>query len=87
VERFKTRCLNPLLEQLVDWWGWVKHLHEDPFTSRYPTTDPQKIHWQHPFGVYNVLDEGGSSDLDEYLDTGSEVGLKRVETLFPELDQ
>lgn len=33
----------------------------------------------------NVLDEGGHSDLDEYLATGSTVGLRRVTDLFPEL--
>ena len=35
--------------------------------------------------VYNVLDEGGSSDLDAYLESGSEAGLQRIENLFPEL--
>lgn len=44
------------------------------------------IHWRHPFGVWNVLNEGGSSELDEYLVTGSEVGLERGRSLFPELE-
>lgn len=44
------------------------------------------LHWQHPFGVYNILNEGGRSDLDEYLANGSEVGLQRTTNLFPELD-
>lgn len=34
---------------------------------------------------YNVLDEGGSSDMDAMLESGSEVGLQRTENLFPEL--
>jgi hypothetical protein len=42
-------------------------------------------HWQHPFGVYNVLDEGGSSDLDNYLESGTEIGLARTTNLYPEL--
>jgi hypothetical protein len=78
VERFKVRCLNPLLEQLCDWWDWITQPGDDILNCCGP-------HWQHPFGVYNTLDEGGSTDLDEYLETGSEVGLKRVDNLFPEL--
>lgn len=100
VARFRRECLDPILEQLCDWWEWVAYLHpEDHFHSgesggyskklrdrrivgRYVGNPP---HWRHPFGVYNVLDEGGSSDLDEYLATGSQAGLVRTETLFGEL--
>lgn len=82
LERFKTKCLNPLLETLCVWYDVVvreKVVAVNAFTLR------DMMHWQHPFGVYNILDEGGSSDLDEYLLTGSEVGLTRTEDLFPEL--
>jgi hypothetical protein len=48
---------------------------------------PSAIHWRHPFGVYDALNEGGSSDLDEYLETGSTVGLEKASTLFPELEE
>jgi hypothetical protein len=43
------------------------------------------LHYRHPFGSVNWLDEGGASDLDEYLATGSEAGLQRIDDLFPEL--
>jgi hypothetical protein len=43
------------------------------------------IHWRMPYGVYNPLLEGGATDLDECLDTGSRVGLVRTDDLFPEL--
>jgi hypothetical protein len=46
-----------------------------------------KMHWRHPYGVFDALNEGGSSDLDEYLETGSTVGLERASTLFPELEE
>lgn len=88
VERFKKECLNPILEQLCDWWEWVKY-EGNPFVSE-GKNDPQNKHWRHPFGVYNILDEGGSSDLDYYLATGNETGLIRLdrgEELFPELEQ
>ncbi len=77
IERFKDKCLNPLLESLCQWYeaeANVEHAH--PHVER---------SWVHPFGVRNILDEGGSSDLDEYLVTGSEVGLVRAEYLFREL--
>ena len=81
VSKFRRECLDPILEQLCDWWEWVRD-HPLPFG---PRIDGSVIHWRHPFGVYNVLDEGGSTDLDEYLASGSEVGLQRTDNLFPEL--
>jgi hypothetical protein len=44
------------------------------------------IHWRTPYGFYNVLAEGGSTELDEYLATGSELGLERTSKLFRELE-
>jgi hypothetical protein len=90
VERFKRECLNPILEQLCDWWSWVEisTLRTKGSAFDYDAHHGYgAIHWRHPFGVYNVLDEGGSSDLDEYLESGSEAGLRRATTLFPELER
>lgn len=78
IERFKKDFLNPCLEQLCDWWQVMNGGQVSPYASDYQ-------HYRLPFGVYNPIIDGGSSDLDEYLQTGSEVGLTRVETLFPEL--
>ncbi len=80
VQRFEQRFLIPILEQLCDWWAFMEECYYLPWNSN------QKIHWQHPYGVYNVLNEGGRSDLDECLMNGSEVGLQRVKNLFPELN-
>ena len=44
------------------------------------------FHWRHPYGVYNPLDEGRMGDLDEYLESGADLGLIRVENLFEELE-
>lgn len=100
VKRFRRECLDPILEQLCDWWSWIKASPTDPFDNSYEDENGVQlngcetegdrpvygyVHWRHPFGVYNVLDEGGSSDLDHYVDSGSTVGLERVENLFPEL--
>ncbi len=77
IRRFRKECLDPILERLGQWYDEVTE-EGDPFTAT-------GIHYRHPFGVYNSLNEGGSSDLDEYLMTGSEVGLQRVDSLFGEL--
>lgn len=81
INNFRRKCLDPILEQLCWWYEETVLGKHVPSNGKYPPP-----HWQHPFGVWNVLDEGGSSDLDEYLRSGSEVGLHRVDTLFPELE-
>jgi hypothetical protein len=88
VAAFRQQCLDPVLEQLCDWWKFVSE--GDPWSRPETPRDAFReygIHWRHPFGVWNVLDEGGSSDLDHYLATGSDVGLVRTDNLFPELEQ
>ena len=82
--RFRRECLDPILEELCDWWGNVARV-SDPFVNNALPTGAGR-HWRHPFGVYNVLDEGGAGELDEYLATGSTLGLERVSNLFRELD-
>lgn len=79
IERFRRECLDPLLEQLCDWWHWVT----SPVGSKDPFSD--RLHFRTPYGMYNVLAEGGSADVDEYLNTGSDVGLVRGHPLFQEL--
>lgn len=78
--RFRQQCLDPVLEQLCDWWDWVsKYAKGDPFSKA------SSLHWRYPYGVYNVLQEGGMAEVDEYLNTGSELGLERTTELFKEL--
>lgn len=79
VNKFRQQCLDPILENLCNWWD--HQTGQSVTESEYAAG----IHWRHPFGVYNVLDEGGASDLDAYLATGSESGLTRTKDLFPEL--
>lgn len=80
---YQQRVLIPTLERLCKWYDMMKAAMTRgvlPFelANNY-------LHWQHPFGMRNILDEGGESDLDPYLENGNEVGLVRVEELFPEL--
>lgn len=84
--KFRRECLDPILEQLCDWWehvGTAYRIYGDPFRG---SELSRGLHWRHPYGVFDALNEGGSSDLDEYLETGSTVGLERASTLFPELE-
>lgn len=78
IKRFKKLCLNPLLEQLCDWYDFVT---EDPAGLKTVNT----VHYMTPFGLWNPLIEAGQTDLDQYLETGREIGLHRVDKLFTEL--
>lgn len=80
VTDYVKRYLGNHLEQLCLWWNWISSPEglKDPFAN--------SIHWQTPYGVYNTMLEGRTGDLDEYLATGSTVGLEQVETLFGELE-
>jgi hypothetical protein len=82
VERFKRECLDPILEQLCDWWQVVTN---DSKCKHW--AGPSCLHFRMPFGVYSGLMDArvGVTDLDEHLATGSTVGLRRVKNLFPEL--
>lgn len=87
IDNFKTHCLNPLLSQLCEWWDWVSACYKYG-SSPFDWADggyTNWLHWQHPYGVANVLNEGGSSDLDSYLETGNTVGLRKIDNLYPEL--
>lgn len=91
IERFRREFFDPTLEQLADWWDWVKD-NPDPFSPNDGCENSvgravrSSIHWRSPYGVYNVLHQGGSTELDAYLETGSMVGLEKAKTLFQELE-
>lgn len=83
IQCFKDSCLDPLLESLCDWWSLVSedggYIHPPSYRG---------LHWRMPYGVYNPTLEGNQSDLDNYLNTGSKVGLQQLEDssqLFAEL--
>lgn len=91
IEKFKRECLNPVLENLLDdyeWWERCYRVYGDVYRmedrqKEFP--DHRARMYRYPFGIYNPLEEGGSSEVDEYLSSGSTVGLHRPTTLFPEL--
>lgn len=87
VAKMIDRYYNPILEQLSQWWKWVSSPTglADPFGSCSIKGVAPGIHWQTPYGFYNVLAEGGYGDVDNYLTTGDLAGLTKVTNLFPEL--
>jgi hypothetical protein len=83
ISRFKQRFLNPVLEQLCDWYVDIMD-SPDPF--RESLVGRHSTHFQMPYGVYSPLLDGRPTEVDEYLATGSMAGLQRAEKLFTELE-
>lgn len=81
VLRFQRQTLIPMLEQLCDWYTSVTggNVYDSPIGHNYQN-------YLMPYGVYSPLSEGYTTDVDEYIFTGSMTGLTRMKTLFPELE-
>lgn len=86
LQKFERVVLTPILEQLCDWWQYMELVNFSPWSKEASKSVTNRLHWQHPYGIYNIVNEGGSSDVDEYLSSGSEVGLVRQTKLFRELE-
>lgn len=99
INKFVTTCFDPILENLCDdyeWWAFCKKEGIKAFDDvgsrfnralNFPQHCPR--HFRFPYGVWNPLMEGYSSDLDEHLHTGSMVGLQYLKDgseLFRELN-
>lgn len=88
---FQLQSLNPILEQLCDWWEWIERNPFDPWTPRDRDNvdgvgwDRNSVHYRYPYGVYNPAAEGRQGEYDDYLATGNLRFLDRVDNLFPEL--
>lgn len=83
VARFRRQCLDPILEQLCDWWEFIAAAGSNPWV--FDKGEYHAAHYRFPYGVWNPLTDGNGTDLDHLLDEGSTVGLAKVENLFPEL--
>jgi PD-(D/E)XK nuclease superfamily len=80
IDKFKSTFLDPALECLCDWYKCVTN---DKRTNQWDTLSYQNFRL--PFGIFNTLAERGYTEVDEYLATGSTIGLERCEEMFPEL--
>ena len=91
IEKFKTEFLLPALENIADdyeWWAWCLVTTKSAYDAKeraaeFPHHYPR--HYRMPFGVRSSLQEGGTTDMDTYLENGSTVGLSYSDNLFPEL--
>jgi hypothetical protein len=79
IKKFATEILDPVLQQLCDWWDWIKADPAHPFRTG------NTLHFRLPFGIYNAMFDGQRGEYFDLLTTGSEVGLVKVDNLFPEL--
>jgi len=77
VDYFENIFLKPCLEELCNWYSTQTGVGEP---------DGKTYHYRLPYGIYNNVMEGMTGEIDEYLRTGSTVGMNRVTDMFPELD-
>lgn len=85
VQRFRRECLDPILEAMCNWYmEQTDALAGTQARSDYLTCFSGS-HFRMPFGADNTVSEFGWSDLDEYITSGSTIGLERRESLFGEL--
>jgi hypothetical protein len=82
IERFRRQCLDPVLENLCDWWECLTRCSSDNPYER--CRKHGSTLWRTPY-FYNPLSEGAPTDLDHYVDGGNMAGLDRVDVLYPEL--
>ncbi len=87
VQVFRDTCLDPLLEHICQWYYGITKQPEKLWLQDNQQLDlsNQSYHYRTPFGVWSALEEGGATEYDHFLESGSEAGLRRVETLFEEL--
>jgi len=91
LKHFQKEVINPILENLWDWWEWmefccaegVDRFDGELRNEKFPHHVPRPFRF--PFGVYNSLTEGRHDELNLYLTTGSMAGMQEVESLFREL--
>lgn len=100
IERFQKESLDPMLEQMCDWWDSIQgdlwdpwnvtvidtNLYRNPEHHIVTNKHPNKLHMRTPFGIFNKLAKGLVGDYQEYLTTGNKDSLQRITTVFPELD-
>ena len=83
IKVFRDTCLDPLLEQLCWWYDSI--IGVPPSSKTDWECLVRALSYRTPFGLFNPLMENGSTEYDAYLESGSEAGLRRVESLFGEL--
>ena len=89
IKKFKDDFLDPCLEHLCLWYDYqtgISKWYGYQGSAVSPNGFPSCLHYRLPYGIYNNILEGRGSDIEEFLLSGSTVGLRRVTNLFPELE-
>lgn len=93
---FQEQCLIPVLENLCDdfeWWSWCfaqksRNVFDNELRLdriRFPGHCHR--HYRYPYGIFNPLCDGRTTELDEYLANGNTATLEQCKNLFPELKE
>lgn len=95
IERFKQEFFHPVLENLLDdfeWWEYCKKPHAFGKASQFNYRERASVfplhsrrHFRFPYGIWTSTKDGWKHDLDDYLETGSRVGLDPITEFFEEL--
>ena len=83
MERFRREFLDSILEHVCDWWECICSARDN---GREIWEEASGLHWRTPYGCWNSLASGYTTELDEYLATGSTLGLWYADKLFTELE-
>lgn len=88
VARFRRECLDPILQAIYHWYSYISEDLQLTGGQLGESGDVigRALHWRHPFGAANSVDLYGASDVDNYVNTGSTIGLERSTKLFSELE-
>lgn len=83
IDHWVQHTLNPILEQVVEWWESIKHNPFDPW--RLANGEPNLHHYLRPFGVYDGAATGQRGDFFDLVTKQNSFGLFRRDVPFPEL--
>jgi hypothetical protein len=84
IESWKRRTLDPLLRAVAAWWESIQHDPFDPWVLE--NGDPNPHHFEKPFGITDPM-TFGRGDFYRLLVEGNDLGLVRLKTAFPELEE
>ena len=68
VDRFRHRCLYPMLEAFLDWYEYMSLPSQKGVVN--------KVHWMTPYGLYNPFMEGTAEKFRNFRLTGCKHGLR-----------
>lgn len=84
VEEQLSKNLDPILEQIYDWWESIKRSPFDPWVNE--DGEQNLLHWARPFGVYDPMGVKGYGSFFQLFTQGSYHGLTQRDRAFMELD-